>query len=218
MKEIHELIATNVKSKIKALENGAKAFENICEAMEVIVADLKIKYQHDFNIEFYKKSKYEAILTVADDTLLCTLHTNAFKIDEVLQKNMGPYFEEHPDSVFCSKIRIYNFLTDSLKLNRQQDTGLLLGRIFIDQRNRFFVEGKKQLGFKYNDIQSQEFTLETAKNILIDALTIAMNIEIFIPSMESMNQVSLQEIQDQHSNGFSVGKKLGFRFSNDSEK
>ena len=48
-------------------------------------------------------------------------------------------------------INIYNFLADSFKYNRLNDVGYLVGRVFLNKDLHYFVEGKRQLGFLYND-------------------------------------------------------------------
>ena len=79
------------------------------------------------------------------------MHSNVFEFD----KNHGiwkiSYVENNDMNSYCGIINIYNFLSDSFKYDRLDDLGYLIGRIFINKDNHYFVEGKRQLGFLYND-------------------------------------------------------------------
>ena len=115
-------------------------------------------------------------------------------------------------------INIYNFLADSFKYHRTQDRGYLIGRIYVNKDGHFLVQGKRQLGFLYNDFINAELNKESLRNVLQSAILYTLDFDLLTPPYQSMQEVSVMEIQalSQHLN-IATGKRLGFKFSHDSD-
>jgi hypothetical protein len=48
----------------------------------------------------------------------------------------------------------YDFLADSYEYGRLNDTGFLIGRLFINRESHFQLEGKGDLGMLYRDFMN----------------------------------------------------------------
>ena len=118
---------------------------------------------------------------------------------------------------FVGKILVYNFLTESMTYNRPNDLGYLIARIFINKENHYFVEGKRQLGFLYNDFSSLEFNEEAVRKLLESAILYSLDFDPFTPPYDQVIQVTVGEIQETEVQAkIATGKRLGFRFQTDS--
>ena len=116
-------------------------------------------------------------------------------------------------------IQIYNFLSDSIKYHRHNDLGYLIGRIFINKEGHFFVEGKRQLAFLYNEFKDQIITKQQVMNIIESAILYSLSFDLLTPPYEEVQVISLMEkIQQSGVMAQKTGKRVGFKFSSDSEK
>jgi len=162
-------------------------------------------------IEFKDKNKFECSLKFSGDTLSLVMHTNIFTFDaqhfihqsrRVKENNMRGYF---------GQIMLYNFLSDSIKYNRMQDGGQLLARIFVDGESHFFVDGKQQFGFLYNDLDQQILHEEAIEKILNTAIQYCLDEDLLAPPYEEVSQVVLgQFLMENGGAGFKTAKRLGF--------
>ena len=101
--------------------------------------------------------------------------------------------------------------------NRPNDLGYLIARIFINKENHYFVEGKRQLGFLYNDFSSLEFNEEAVRKVLESAILYSLDFDPFTPPYDQVIQVTVGEIQETEVQAkIATGKRLGFRFQTDS--
>ncbi len=99
----------------------------------------------DKNVEivFYDRGEFEAELKFSGDSLVFAMHTNTFTFADDHPIHKLPYVKEDPKRAYCGLIQIYNFLSDSIKYNRVYDYGYLIGRIFVNSENKFFIEGER---------------------------------------------------------------------------
>jgi hypothetical protein len=99
------------------------------------------------------------------------------------------------------------------------DLGYLIARIFINSENHFMVQGKRQLGFLYNDMQNSIIDRDQMKAIIQSAVLYALDFDLLVPPYDVVKEVSVSEMQAV-SQGLKVGtgKRLGFKFSADSSE
>lgn len=168
-----------------------------------------------FNYE--EKGDYEASIAFAGDTLVFHMHSNIFNFDKSHYIYNMPYIKQDESRAYCSVINVYNFLTDSFRYNRENDIGYLIARIFINKENHFFVEGKRQLGFLYNDFGTKVMDSDSCKAIIESSILYAIDFDLLTPHYEQVKQVSLGEIY-YHSEVLhqKTGKRMGFMFQADS--
>lgn len=222
--KIDEIISLlNKKSQVKfqVHNNTLKAFKQFKQTARAIHQEIKSDvssiHKH-MSCSFKDKGEFEAELKIASDLIILTMHTNTFEFprDHALMKTS--YVKEDETRSFCGIIYIYNYLADSFKYNRLNDVGYLVGRVFINKENHFFVEGKRELGFLFNNFMGDPLDNEKIRQILESAIIYSINFDLLTPSFDQMKEVSVQEMV-QYSNSLTIktGKRLGFRFEADTD-
>ncbi len=84
-------------------------------------------------IEYRDVDEYEAHLRIAGDLLIFNMHTNVFKFDSQNTLWKTSYLKADESKGFTGVINVYNFLNDSFKYNRVNDSGYLIARLFINK-------------------------------------------------------------------------------------
>lgn len=169
-------------------------------------------------IDFKEKGEFEFELRVAGDLLIFAMHTNIFEFDKTHPIWRNSYIKDDPSRSFCGIINIYNFLNDSFVYNRINDLGYVIGRFFINKENHYFVEGKRQLGFLYNDFVHAVVSAEKMREVLESTILYCLSFDLFTPPFDSVKEVSVQDMQQaSESMQIKTGKRLGFRFQSDTD-
>ena len=222
----HELILKTLKEKSSMKQdvyaNTLQAFNVMKTTAKKTVADLKketIIIDKRIIIEFKDKGEFEFELRIAGDLLIFVMHTNIFEFDKNHQIWRNSYAKDDPTRSFCGMINIYNFLNDSFIYNRINDLGYIIGRIFINKENHYFVEGKRQLGFLYNDFVNAVIDEQSIKSVIESSVLYCINFDLFTPPFDSVKEVSVSDMQTaSESMQIKTGKRLGFRFQADSDE
>ena len=172
--------------------------------------------EKDKNIEvsFSSKGKFEAQIKFSGETLLFHMHSNIFTLPNNHSLYKTKYIKEDPLRIFFGVIHVYNFLSDSLKYNRVNDSGFLISRIFINKDLQFFVEGDQEIGYLFNDFLKQKINNDYL-NKIIDVLMIhALNDDIVAPEFNRVREIYVHQILDMNSNQkIKTSKRLGYKFS-----
>ncbi len=196
-------------------------FQNIVFIVKQIHDDLKRKLQQDhlkLDLDLIEKAPNEIEIRLNDEVLIFYMHTNVFMFDQDHIVWQTPYIQEDQTRAFCGMIMIYNFLADSFRFNRNYDTGYLIGRIFINKDEHLYVEGKRQLGFLYNDIENNLCSLELLNKIVESAFIYALNFDTLVPPYEVVKELTVQQkIEQSGPVNLQTGKRMGFRFSADKD-
>jgi hypothetical protein len=210
---------------IDALLNKASLkqfiFRNTINNFEMLKVELKdlinviqtsIKEKNTNIAANYKEeSAFEVQIQIGGDLLVFSMHTNVFNFDENHFIHKSKYVEDDIANSYCGMIEIYNFLADSLKYQRVNDTGYLIGRIFINRENHFIVEGKGQMGFLFNDFGSQILTREIFENIVEIAILYCIEFDLWAPPMEQIQEITvLDKIQQAGTIAHKTSKRMGF--------
>ena len=135
-------------------------------------------------------------------------------------KKLTQKFDVNEDQLrsFCGVINIYNFLSDSLKYNRLNDEGILIGRIFINKDNNFFVEGDKELGFLFRDFANQQINEEILDQIINVCMVYTLNFDLYTPNFQNVRLISVHQISTMSMNQkIKTSKRLGFKFSHENK-
>ncbi len=170
-------------------------------------------------IEYKDSGEFEAQLRVAGDLLVFQMHSNVFKFNIENSLWKSSYLSENPNRGFCGLINIYNFLNDSFKYNRSNDLGYLIGRLFINHENHFMVQGKRQLGFLYNDFINAVIDKEKLKSIVQSAILYSLDFDLLVPSYDLVNQVSVNQVKQVGDDlKLRTAKRLGFVFQNNNDE
>lgn len=172
----------------------------------------------EVTFEYIDKSDFEFQIKFGGDVLVFFMHTNVFDFDKSHNIWNSSYVKEDRMRTYCGMINIYNFLADSFKYNRVDDIGYLVARCFINKDEHYFVEGKRQLGFLYNDFINETINTKKIKNIIESSILYSMEFDLLTPRYETMSTVSVQEINEVTSIiKLKTGKRLGFKFQNDND-
>lgn len=170
-------------------------------------------------IEYKDKGEFEFELRVAGDLLIFMMHTNVFEFDKNHAVWRSSYLKNDFTRSFCGIINVYNFLNDSFKYNRVNDSGYLIGRVFVNKENHYFAEGKRQLGFLYNDFVNTVIDDSHIKNMLESTILYSLEFDLFTPPFDSIKEISVLDMQQAtESMQIKTGKRLGFRFQADSDE
>jgi hypothetical protein len=170
-------------------------------------------------IEYKDSGEFEAQLRVAGDLLIFQMHSNVFKFNSENSLWKTSYLSENQNRGFCGLINVYNFLNDSFKYNRSNDLGYLIGRLFINHENHFMVQGKRQLGFLYNDFINATIDKEKLKSIVQSAILYSLDFDLLVPSYDLVNQVSVNQVRQVGDDlKMRTAKRLGFVFQNNNDE
>lgn len=221
MKEESDKIVSIIKEKSSlkqdVFDKTKDAFSRMKGVLEEELTTISQKFgDSDPRVTFHFKDQgaFQAEVKIAGDVLVFFMHTNVFQIEKEHSIWRTSYLKEDESRSYVGVINIYNFLADSFKYHRPNDRGYLIGRIYVNKDNHFIVQGKRQLGFLYNDIINAELTNEALKSVIESAILYTLDFDLLTPPYQSMQEVSVQEIQalSQHLN-IATGKRLGFKFS-----
>lgn len=218
--KVVELIKTKTTTKRNVFENTKLLFEDLKHALKEVGNDLfsKTTSKNPIVIEVTDKGQYEARIKVGGDTLIFIMHSNVFDFDTSHRIHKTSLVREDRLASLCGQIYVYNFLSDSFKYNRYNDIGYLLARIFINKDNHFFVEGKKQIGFLYNDFENDIIDKNKFINIIDNLILHALEFDLYTPPYESFAEVTVEQIEEVSNNlKFQTAKRMGFKFGADGE-
>lgn len=196
-------------------------FKLLKECLAEINKDLVTQVNTDgtkLYFNYQEKGDFEAIIAFAGDTLIFHMHTNVFNFDRSHSIWKTTYVKEDERRAYCGVINIYNFLTDSFRYNREQDLGYLIARIFVNHELHYFVEGKRQLGFLYNDFANAVIDKEALTKIVESSILYSLDFDLLTPSYDQVKQVSMMEIfANSEMLQLKTGKRMGFRFQADND-
>lgn len=194
-----------------------KLFEKVASDIHSKLSD-DIEAKHpSVQIELNKKGRFEFHLKFSGDTLVFIMHTNVFAFPPDHEITKKKYVKDNPNRGYFGMIQIFNFLSDSIKYNRRSDMGYLLGRVFVNFENRFYVDGKRQLGFLFKGLDKQIVDEDSVAKIIEQSMLYCLDFDLYVPRLESMAQMSLeQKNMFNNVNGLPTGKRVGFKI--DSKK
>jgi hypothetical protein len=169
----------------------------------------------DKRVEIYYRDRgdFQAEIKVGSDILIFQMHTNVFQFDSTHPLWKSGYFKDNDKNSYVGIINIYNFLSDSIRYQRQWDMGYLIGRVFVNRERHFMVQGKRQLGYLFNDMINSELTKEKIKEVVHSAILYTLDFDLLVPPYENLQEITLEQIQSiSQSHSLATGKRLGFRF------
>jgi len=218
---ILKLLAEKAVLKNKVFQKTSEAFNHLKSALKDIRTELKNKVaaiDKTIPVEYTDRGDFETEFNLAGDTNIYLLHSNIFTFDHNHEIWKTSYVQEDRTRAFCGKIYAYNFLSDSILYNRSNDIGYLIARIFVNAEGHFFVEGKRQLGFLYNDFANAVIDKQAMRSIAESTILYSLDFDPFTPPYDQVNQLSVQEILSPYlQTRIATGKRLGFRFQADTD-
>lgn len=215
--EIIELLEKKSAVKQAVYRKTQAVFSDLQEMLEEKskrISAMKSLKEKGVEVEYSSKGKFEAQIKFSGDTLLFHMHSNIFDFPSVHPLYKTKYVKEDKSRAFCGVINVYNFLSDSLKYNRMNDSGFLIARIFINKDNHFFVEGEEQLGFLYKDFVNQQIEKSYIDQIVNVLMIYALEFDLQTPNFKDVREVSVYQVLDMSNNQkLKTAKRLGYKFS-----
>lgn len=222
----HDIIVKLLKEKTSTLLNVREETSKIFKTLKVVVAQIAhelaaeaAKFDKRIVVQYKEKSEFEVWLTIAEDVLVFYMQSNVFSFDRTHPVWQTSYLKNNETNAYCGSISIYNFLSDSFKYSRSNDMGYLIARIFVNHELHYFVEGKRQLGFLYNNFSSAVLNKEAIHDIATSAILYTLDFNLFAQPFDNVKEISVS-VMEEESNKMQIqtGKRLGFRFNADNDQ
>ena len=219
----HEQILQNLdgKSTTKQIvyDKTSGIFAKVKEILSNIAGGINNEIQSKdkrVRLEYNDRGQFESEIKVASDILIFSMHSNVFLFDREHQVWKTSYVQNDKQNAYCGVISIYNFLSDSFKYSRMDDLGYLIGRIFINKNQHYFVEGKRQMGFLYNNFGSAVLNEEDLTKIIETAILYTLEFDLLVPPYDTVKLATVNQMNTKiDSSRFQTGKRLGFKFNSD---
>ena len=209
------------KSVVKqtVYDNTLHTFKQLKQVLQEIVKQFNkelVDSDKRILLEYKDRGAFEAEIKVAGDLLVFNMHSNVFEFDKGNGVWKISYVKDNSLTSYSGIISIYNFLNDSFKYNRFDDLGYLIGRIFINKESHYFVEGKRQLGFLYNDFGHSIIDKDAIKEIIESAILYSLDFDLLVPNYDDVKYVTVAQMKEKiNKSKVKTGKRLGFQFRKD---
>jgi len=225
MQDKIENIKKTLLKKSSVKQQVSKTTHEVFNELTEILKDFAQELTQDVSekepavkIKFFPVSEFEAHLKFSGDTLVFMLHTNTFDFDKSHPVHRLQYIKDDPSRKYCGMIQVYNFLSDSLKYNREEDYGHLIARIFINRERHFFMEGKRSLALMYKDFDCCSISTEELKTVVLESMKYCLDFELVAPPLELVSFLTVsQKNLMSFSSGIPTGKTMGFLMQTDLE-
>jgi hypothetical protein len=215
-KDILALIGSKSKLKRDVFELSKQRFSELKQSLAQYIHELAIQVEEvdpRLEVSYQDMGDYYAQVTIAGDTLVFALHTNIFFFPNSSRFWESAYLKENPSRGYCGIINVYNFLADSVRFNRGEDSGYLVARLFLNSENHFFVEGKMELGLMFNAFINDQFTKERMVDFVTAVIRYSINFDLFVPHYQNISMITLNDANRIKDNiNLKTGKRLGFQF------
>lgn len=215
--KIVKTVKNKASIKQKIYRNTLEVFEKFKTTSSELITNLQKEeksFDEGVSLSFLEKGEFEFQLKIGGDILLFQMHSNVFDFDKSHHIWKTSYVKEDASRSFCGMINIYNFLADSLKYNRFDDTGYLIGRIFVNKEKHFFVEGKRQLNYIHNDFVNETIDQACITDIVQQSVLYSMNFDLFTPPYKHVQEISVgQLLHDASGMRVKTAKRMGYKFS-----
>lgn len=219
-KHIVDLLKTKSTMKQNVFANTKQWFSVLKEELAECISIIKeeISDNPKIRLKYVDAGPNEAQLFIGSDVIIFYMHTNVFRFSKTNFVHQSSYIKQDPTNAYCGIINVYNFLADSYELNRFNDAGYMISRIFINKESHFMIEGKGYLEFAYRDFLNQKMNKEVLLDVILKVSAYALEFDLLTPPYNSVSVVTVDQMQTLSNNSkLKTGKRLGFKFSSDSK-
>lgn len=162
-------------------------------------------------IEYRSINDMEFHIRFSGDLLVFVMHSNIVTFPDEYGPMPSKYVEADFRRRFFGHIMAYNFMADSIKYQRLNDPGYLVGRLLVNIDNHYFLEGVQQLELPDNDMSDNLITPSGMRLFVESAMIAAVNNDLVAPLLPEIQKISVkQKLENQQ---VSRGSKVGFSFS-----
>lgn len=218
----------NHKIILDLLLNKAALKQNIADDCNVLFASLKEAIKNELTLlqskikdkrirlSYKEKGDYEMYVFIGSDVLVFHQHNNVFRLPDDNALWGTNYLRSDDKRGYFGLIYIYNFLAESFIQNRYEDSGYLIGRMFINHERHFMMEGKGQLGYLFRDVENAQINDAIITMIVQASFAHAIEFDLLTPPFEYVQELSVGQIQAISNNlQLKTGKRLGFKMKTD---
>ena len=196
---------------------------NTFRMLKTVLKELTEEYNTELGIKdnkplvkYKNRGKFQASFKFGSEMLILSMHTNIYEFDRSHNIWKTQYAKKGKQCTYSGIINIYNFLSDSFKYNRSSDLGYLVGRIFINNKNHYFVEGKRQMGYLYKDFGSKVIDKEALRKVIESSLEYVLEFDLLVPQYDKIKIITVEHVQERKQNAMiKTGKRLGFTYNSD---
>lgn len=218
----------NTKVILDLLLNKSALKQNIADDCQVVFGEFKKIISSEIEqlktsvtdprirLSVKEKGNFEIHVLIGSDLLVFHLHTNVFRLPDENPLWGTKYLKEEDNRGYFGVIYVYNFLAESFLQNRVNDSGYLIGRMFINKDRHIMMEGQGQLGFLFRDLENTILTDEMIRAIVQSTFAFALQFDLLVPPFDFVAELSVGEIQlISDSLQLQTGKRLGFKMKSD---
>jgi hypothetical protein len=217
--DIFQAIVTKAGLKQKVHYRTMEAFDQFKNETQRFVNEFHSKITETtwpIPVEYRDHGTFEFELKFGGDILVFFMHSNVFEFPRDHEVMKTSYIKKDKRRSYCGIIHVFNFLADSFRYHRTNDVGYMIARIFINQDNHYFIEGKREVGLLYNNFATAKLNSKAIATILESAIRYTLNFDLLTPPYDNMKEVTVQEMQTVlEAMQTRTGKRLGYRFQAD---
>jgi hypothetical protein len=215
-----DLIASGLREKSSAKQAIFRAtqaaFTLLRQTSQQLCLELTQKVTTDADasvkIECLPINEMEFHIRFSGDLLVFVMHSNIVTFPDSFAPLNTPYVEADFRRRFFGHIMAYNFMADSIRYQRLNDPGYLLGRLLINIDSHYFLEGVQQLELPDPDMSRSAVTAESLRLFVESAMIAAVNNDLIAPPLTEIQRINVkQKLENQQ---VSRGSKVGFNFTN----
>ena len=214
LNQIFEGLKQKSTAKQAIYRNTQAAFDCLRLVSQELVVELSRKLtplDSSVVIEYRPINDIEFHIRFSGDLLVFVMHSNIVTFPDDYGPMPSKYVEEDFRRRFFGHIMAYNFMADSIKYQRLNDPGYLVGRLLVNIENHYFLEGVQQLELPDNDMSDNIISPDMMKLFVESAVIAAVNNDLIAPPLPEIQRISVkQKLENQQ---VSRGSKVGFSFS-----
>lgn len=207
------------KTKQAIYRHTMEAFDRLKEISQELVAELTeriTKQDAEILIEYRNIGEHEFQIKFSGDLLVFVMHSNIITFPDDYEIMRSKYIEEDFRRRFFGHIMAYNFMADTIKYNRLNDPGYLVGRMLVNIEKHFCIEGVKQLDLPKDKITNIEANVVNDKNlrmIVESAMVASVNNDLMGQDVSDIERITLK--QKLENSQLSKPRKLGFQITHE---
>jgi|TARA_R110000737_G_scaffold161270_2_gene189157 hypothetical protein len=210
---ILNLLESKSRLKQDVSQETQTVFKKLKSAIEKEIIEIKPSINDErVRLHAEEKGDNEVKVMIGSDALIFQMHSNVFRLPDDNAAWERDYLKNQEENGYFGVINIYNFLADSFIYNRLNDTGFLIGRIFINRESHILVEGEGQLGFLFKDPETNTSSSEILKHIIQCSFSHALDFDLIAPPYEMIQEISIGQILEISADlQMKTSKRMGFK-------
>ena len=216
LNQIFDGLKQKSTAKQAIFRNALAAFDCLRLVSQELVVELTRKLtplDSSVVIEYRSINDMEFHIRFSGDLLIFVMHSNVVTFPDDYGPMPSAYVAADFRRRFFGHIMAYNFLANSIKYQRLNDPGYLVGRLLVNINNHYFLEGVQQLELPDNDMSDNAVTPDAMRLFVESAMIAAVNNDLIAPGLPEIQKISVkQKLENQQ---VSRGSKVGFSFSNE---